>query len=281
MSRMIRCVASVVRVMPHWTWGLLDALGQRRERLRRLVAGLHLDRAPVDGAAVEPRRRAGLEAAERKSEPLQRERQADRRRLADAAGRGLALADMDQAAQEGAGGEHDGPCPDLASVRQRETGDAGIANDQVVGLGFDHREIRDVGDRLLHGGGVELAIGLGARPAHRRSLAPVEHAELDAGEIGHASHQPVERVDLAHEMALAEAADRGIAGHRADGGEAVRDQRDLRAHARRRRCRLAAGVAAAHDDHVVSRVHRCEFSRRRPSISPQVRPSISDRRCFT
>ncbi len=41
--------------------GLCDALGQRRERLGRLVARLHLDRAPVDGAAIEPRRRPGLE----------------------------------------------------------------------------------------------------------------------------------------------------------------------------------------------------------------------------
>ena len=236
--------------------GLLDALGQRRERLRRLVAGLHLDRGPVDGAAVEPRRRAGLEATERKPDPLQRERQTDRRRLADAAGRRLALADMDQAAQERSGGENDGPCPELAPVRERETGDPAIADDQIVGLGLDHREIGGAGDRPLHRRGVELAIGLGARPAHRRALAAVEHAELDAAAIGHAPHQPIERVDLAHQMALAEPADRGIAGHGADGREPMGDQRDLRAHARRRRRRLAAGVPAAHDDHVVSRIHR-------------------------
>ena len=47
---------------------VLDALGQRRERLGRIVARLHLDRRPVDGPAVEPRRGAGLEPAERKAQ---------------------------------------------------------------------------------------------------------------------------------------------------------------------------------------------------------------------
>ena len=234
---------------------VLDALGQRRERLRRLVAGLHLDARPVDGAAVEPRRRAGLEPAERKSEPLERRDRPDRRRLADPSGRGLAFADMDQAAQERAGGEHHGPCPELAAVRELEPGDPPVAQHEIVGLGFDHGEIGGLADRLLHGGGVELAVGLRARPAHGRALAAVEHPELDAAAVGHAPHQAIERVDLAHQMALAEPADRGIAGHRADGREAVRDQRRSRAHARGRRRRLAAGVAAADHDDVEVLVH--------------------------
>jgi hypothetical protein len=44
-----------------------DPFGQHREWFRRLVARLHLDRPPVDGAAVESRRRPGLEAPEGKS----------------------------------------------------------------------------------------------------------------------------------------------------------------------------------------------------------------------
>ena len=69
--------------------------------------------------------------------------------------------------------------------------------------------------------------------------------------IGHPAHQPVERVDLAHEMALPKPADGRIAGHLADRGEAMRDERRLGAHPRRSRRRLAAGMAAADHDHVV------------------------------
>ena len=72
--------------------------------------------------------------------------------------------------------------------------------------------------------------------------------------IGDAAHQAVERIDLAHQMALAEPADRRIARHRADGREPLRDKRGARAHARGRGGGLAAGVAAADDDHVETHV---------------------------
>ena len=92
-------------------------------------------------------------------------------------------------------------------------------DDEIVGLGFDHGEIWLRRDRALHRRRIELAVGLGARAAHRRALAAVEHAKLDAAGIGDAAHQAVERIDLAHQMALAEPADGRIAGHGADGRE--------------------------------------------------------------
>jgi hypothetical protein len=51
-------------------------------------------------------------------------------------------------------------------------------------------------------------------------------------------------------VALADAADRGVAGHLADRGEALREQQGARAHPRRRRRGLAAGMPAADDDDV-------------------------------
>ena len=69
--------------------------------------------------------------------------------------------------------------------------------------------------------------------------------------VSHPAHQAVEGVDLANQMPLAEPANGRIAGHFADGGEAVGDQRRARAHAGRRRSSLAAGMAAADHDHVV------------------------------
>ena len=115
---------------------------------------------------------------------------------------------------------------------------------------LDHLEVRRRPDRGLHGGPVELAVGLGARALHGRPLGAVEQAELDAGRIRHPPHQAIKRIDLAHQMALAEPADGRIAGHLADGGKAVRDQRRARAHAGSRRRGLAAGMAAADNDDV-------------------------------
>src|SRR5438045_539275 len=78
----------------------LDAVGNERERRRRGVAGLHIEAGPVDRAAVEPRRRPGLEAPERKAVTGERLRQAERRLFADPARRDLLVADMNEAIEE-------------------------------------------------------------------------------------------------------------------------------------------------------------------------------------
>src|SRR4051794_39858932 len=44
-----------------------DAVGHHRKWLRRIVAGLHFDRGPVDRGAIESRWRAGLQPAQRKT----------------------------------------------------------------------------------------------------------------------------------------------------------------------------------------------------------------------
>src|SRR3981189_3191332 len=63
------------------------------------VAGVDREPRPVDRLAVEPRRRAGLQPAEREAAMPQRMRQAERGRLADSSGRDLLFADMDEAAE--------------------------------------------------------------------------------------------------------------------------------------------------------------------------------------
>ena len=93
-----------------------DRLGEEREGLGRIVAALNLESVPVDGAAVEAGRGAGLQPAHAKPEPVERVREAKGRGLADPPGRDLALADMDQPAQKGAGGEHHGAGAEVAAV---------------------------------------------------------------------------------------------------------------------------------------------------------------------
>src|SRR5579864_4567374 len=84
-----------------------DPVGQGRERLRWIIAGLHLDGGPVDRGAVEPRRRTGLEPAELEPGTLQRTREPQSRRFADSSGGPILLAEMDQSAQKRAGRDDD------------------------------------------------------------------------------------------------------------------------------------------------------------------------------
>ncbi len=85
----------------------------------------------------------------------------------------------------------------------------------------------------------------------RQALAGIERAELDAGGIGGARHDAAQGIDLADQMALADATDGGIAAHRTDGLDALREQQRACATARRSQRRFHAGMPAAHHDHVV------------------------------
>ena len=176
-------VAAVVRVMAHWICGVVDPLGQRRERLRRLVARLHLEARPVDGAcrrAAAACRSSAARARSRAARACATARSPAPRRPGRPAI--CALADMDQAAQKGAGGQHHraggeaggrppGEPPRHPAVRRasRSSASPSITVEVCVAR-----------IACLHRAGVELAVGLGARTAHRRALAAVEHAELDA-----------------------------------------------------------------------------------------------------
>ena len=98
--------------------GRRDPPGHRRERLRRVVALLAFEPGPVDGAPVDPGRRAGLEPAEREPGALQRLGERDRGRVAHPPGRPAVAADVDDAPEERAGGEHHGAGRDrLAGLR--------------------------------------------------------------------------------------------------------------------------------------------------------------------
>jgi hypothetical protein len=73
---------------------------------------------------------------------------------------------------------------------------------------------------------------------------------LDTGGVSYPAHEPVQRVDLTNEVALAQAADRGITGHGPDGRKSVGHQRHLGAHACSNACGLAARVASSDNDDV-------------------------------
>src|ERR1022692_4129381 len=73
--------------------------------------------------------------------------------------------------------------------------------------------------------------------------------------IDAAAHLAAERVHFARELALCRPADRRIARHQADRVEPARDDERTHAHARRRECGFAAGVAAADDDDVEIVLH--------------------------
>src|SRR3546814_9461506 len=76
---------------------------------------------------------------------------------------------------------------------------------------------------------------------------------MDTGGVGGAAHDPVQRIDLAHQMALAQPADRRVARHLADLARILRDEAHARADPSGGGCRLAPGVPAADHQHIEDR----------------------------
>ena len=114
-----------------------DPFGEEGEGPGRVIAVLDLEPIPANGAAVEAGRGAGLEPAHAQAQSVEPRRQAKGRGLVDAPGRDLALADMDEAAQEGAGGENHGACRQAATVRRNDAGDGAAFDRQVLDRSLD------------------------------------------------------------------------------------------------------------------------------------------------
>ena len=251
---MISCVAGFVSVSQQGSCGPGSDDGGEAERLRRVVAGLELEFVEAHAAAVEARRRAGLQAAELESGGDEAGGERFGARLAHAPAGHLRRADVDEPAKEGAGGEDDGAAADFNSAEAADAnglrGLRAALDEQRLGGRLEEREVRLLLDPALHRGAVRGAVVLRPRRADRRALAGVEHAELDAGLVGDLGHLAAERVNFADELALRQAADGRIAGHLADLVGAEGDQERAAAHPRRRQRRLAAGVSGADDDDV-------------------------------
>ena len=101
-----------------------DPPGTKAERGGIVVTGLHLKLRPVDGAAIEARRRARLEPATPQSKLLEGISQKHGGGFAGASRGILLFAAMDQAVQKRAGRDDDSGGADAASVAEADAEDS-------------------------------------------------------------------------------------------------------------------------------------------------------------
>ena len=99
--------------------------------------------------------------------------------------------------------------------------------------------------RALHILLIAPPVGLRAEGVDSGALAKVQHPVLDARAVGGLCHFPAQRVKLPHQMALARAADGGVAGHIADGVQIDREHDRLQPHPRTGQPCLDPGVSRA------------------------------------
>ena len=122
--------------------------------------------------------------------------------------------------------------------------------EQVLHSPLFHREILVIEEDLLQVPLIQLPVYLRSRPLHGRTLSPVQHLVLNPTLVAHARAQPVQRVDLPHEVALADATEAGVARHLTHGGAAVGQKEGAASAAGGGGGGLATGVPPAYHDHI-------------------------------
>ena len=229
---------------------MLLAPTEEGKHRRRIITGLLGHHSEIDAATVDPRRRARFQPAYRQFQFAQAGRQTDRGRIPGAAALVTLQADVDQARQEGPRGQHHRAGLEAQADLRDHAGHPVALQDQVVNRLLEHSQIGLVLDTAADGLAIKDTIGLGTGRTHCRTFPRIEDSELDTGLVGGRRHRPAQRVDFLDQMALADTADRGIAGHLAQCFDTMGQQQRTATHARAGERSLGAGMTATDDDYV-------------------------------
>jgi alkyl hydroperoxide reductase subunit AhpC len=186
----------------------------------------------VDGLAVEPWRRAGLQPPDRQLQLAQARRQRNRGRIAHATAGVVRQADVNQPVEESAGGQDDGARSKAHPELGHHAGDAIAVEHQVVTGLREERQIRLVLEAAANRLPIQHAICLRTRRAHRRALARIENAELDAGFVGGAAMAPPSASTSLTRCPLPMPPIDGLQLIAPERFEVVREQQRLASHAR-------------------------------------------------
>ena len=187
--------------------------------------------------------------------------------VAGAAGRIILHPDMDEALEERAGREDDGRrFEDLAYLRL-DAAHGTVLDDQPLDARLPHLQVGGALEHALAARAIGGLVGLRTAGANSRPFARVQKSKLDSGLVGRQAHLAAEGVDLADQVALADAADGRVAGHLADVIEVEREHQRARAHPGRGERGFDSGMAGADDDDVVvhgeSAIMACEAAARK------------------
>ena len=123
-------------------------------------------------------------------------------------------------------------------------------NDQILNTAFKDGEVFLLSQDILHRLTIQLAVGLRTRSAHSRALGTIEHTELNASPVNRTAHHPVQRIDFADHMPLAQTTDGRVTGHFPDAIGTVRNQCGVGPHAGSRSRGFATGMAATNHNHI-------------------------------
>jgi len=161
-----------------------------------------------------------------------------------------------QAVEESACGDDDALGIELCAPDGAYADSLAIVHEQFVGLVLPDVEVVGViedgsplPDKLS-------TVALGTGTPYSRTLADVEHSELDGSLVGYDAHLATERIDLSYDLPLGDAADSRVATHLANLVHVHRYQAGLGTHVGRGCGSLASGVTATDNEYVIIESHK-------------------------
>ena len=157
---------------------------------------------------------------------------------------------MHDACKEGSGGKYHCSCFQSDPGLRHYPGDAVTDNGQVICSLLKYLEIVLVFKARSYCLAVEDTVGLGTRSTYRGPLAVVECTELDPRLIGGDSHRSTHGVDFPYKMSFSDSPNGRVAGHLAEGLDAMCQEQRLASHTRRGKRGLGTGMTATNHNNV-------------------------------
>ena len=214
-----------MEVVPDDPVGLLVGVGQMAHRpvlggvlraegegLNFLVTGLDLHLGEVHTAAIDSGGGAGFEPAQGKAQCSQIVCQTYRCVHTVGTGGDDRFTRNDGGIQIGAGGDDDGLCIIVGTQQSLYAGDAGLVRADPDDLSLLQLQIVRQLQHMLHVVLVGAAVSLSPEGMDSWTLAQIQHPVLDTAVVGGNAHLTAQRVQLPDKVALAGAADGGVAG---------------------------------------------------------------------
>ena len=216
------------------------------------VAGLDFHFGEIDAAGVETGRRTGFEPLEPQAQVPQTIGKAVGGMHTVGTGIIGYVAGDDAALQIGARSDDHGPDREPQTQPRHHGGDGVVFHFNGRHLILLEIEVFLLLQNVLHMGLVQPPVGLGPEGVDGGAFAQVQHPVLDAAGVGGPAHFTAQGVQLPDQMALAGAADGGIAGHIAHGVQIDGKNHRPKAQPGGGQTRFDAGVTGADDGDIVS-----------------------------
>jgi hypothetical protein len=216
---------------------------------------LSLKARPINGSAVQARRRPGFQALPFEAKRPKLVGQQIRGRFTASAATDPLLADVRQAVQKRPRSHDHGFRSQHAAIPKLNPSDTTIRNGETRDLSLHDSQIRLLLQYLAHLKPIKLLITLSARRPNGRTAAGIQQPELYAGGIRDLTHHPAQRVDFAYEMALRNSADGRIAGHLRDQVDIHRDHRGPQTQTSARARSFTTSVSGSDHNHLIRLSH--------------------------